>query len=595
MVEDLDRRWDPVTLKCLEPEPDLRTADVSIVQRGLRRQPIRKAPLLAAALALCALVAVFGVVPLLRNWVLEQIHPPNVRLAILPMHTTEDAAQFGGGVLQDVADRVRRFRSGRRTVAVMSPSETKVNNIKTPEQAKDVLKATHALQMELRRDGNDIITEGSIIDLTTGAPLRRFSGHYTPASLGSMPTAVAGELSLALTLDHPSVSDTLSTAATEPYDRGLFLLRRDDQSYDDAIVQFEDAARLDAQSPLPLAGLVEAQIVKFQATKKHESLEQARRALHAAESLSPDSVRVRLAAGLLNETESQYEKALEDYRRVLKFEPRNTSALLRMASVYDATDNPDKAIATYQEAINLDPAYYEPHHALGIFYYYRGLYPQAAEQFQKSIALAPGRAGEYTNLGAVLDDLGRDVEAEQALTMSLKLKETANALNSMGAMRAYQKRDQEAIAYYQRAVASDPQTYQYWLNLGDSHRRLGHQRDARLAYQKGLELALAELAENPRRGYTRAFVAYFAVRLGYRDRAEEEISQAMKFAPDDNKVIRRAVLTYEALGERDRAVASLAQATPQLLRELDRQPDLADFRQDSRFTQLVAQTLKAGN
>ena len=108
-------------------------------------------------------------------------------------------------------------------------------------------------------------------------------------------------------------------------------------------------------------------------------------------------------------------------------------------------------------------------------------------------------------------------------------------------------------------------------------------------------MALAELAENPRRGYTRAFVAYFAVRLGYRDRAEEEISQAMKFAPDDNKVIRRAVLTYEALGERDHAIASLGQATPQLLLELDRQPDLADFRQDSRFTQLVAQTVKAGN
>ena len=434
---------------------------MSIVQRGLRRQPIRKAPLLAVAFALCALVAVFSIVPRLRNWVLEQIHPPNVRLAILPMHTTEDAAQFGGGVLQDVADRVRRFRSGRRTVAVMSPSETKVNNIQSPEQAKDVLKATHALQMDMRRDGNDLVTEGAIIDLTTGAPLRRFSGHYTPASLGSMPTAVAGEISLALALDRPGVPDKLSAAATEPYDRGLFLLRRDDQSYDDAIAQLQEAARLDPQSPLPLAGLVEAQILKFQNTKKHTALEEARQALKAAESVSPDSVRVRLAAGLLNETESQYEKALDDYRRVLKFEPRNTSALLRMASVYDATDNPDKAIATYQEAIDLDPAYYEPHHALGIFYYYRGLYPQAAEQFQKSIDLAPGRAGEYTNLGAVLDDLGQDAAAERALTMSLQLKETANALNSMGAMRAYQKRDQDAIGYYQRAVAADPQTYQY--------------------------------------------------------------------------------------------------------------------------------------
>jgi tetratricopeptide (TPR) repeat protein len=438
------------------------------------------------------------------------------------------------------------------------------------------------------------VTEGAVIDLATGVPLRQFSGHYTPASIGTMPSAVAGEISLALDLDSPNIPDTLSAAATGPYDRGLFLLRNDDQSYEEVIGQFQEAARLDPQSPLPYAGLVEAQILKYQATKKHKSLDQAHNALLTAESMSPDSPRVRLASGLLNETESQYEKALGDYRRVRELEPRNTNALLRMARVYDSLGDTDKAVGTYQEAIKLDPAYYEPYHALGVFYYYRGLYPQAAEQFQKSIDLAPGRAGEYSNLGAVLDDLGRDTEAEQALTTSLKLKETANALNSMGAMRAYQKRDQEAITYYQQAIARDPQTYQYWLNLGDSYRRLDRKHDARAAYQKGLELALAELAENPRRGYTRAFVAYFAVRLGYRDRAEEEIGQALRFAPNDNKVIRRAVLTYEALGERDRAVESLSQATPQLLRELDRQPDLADFRQDSRFTQLVAQISKVG-
>jgi tetratricopeptide (TPR) repeat protein len=361
-----------------------------------------------------------------------------------------------------------------------------------------------------------------------------------------------------------------------------------------AISQFKEATRLDPRSPLPLAGLVEAQIMNFQVTKKREYLEEAQRYLGAAESLSPDSVPVRLASGHLNETNSQYEKALDDYHRVLDLEPRNISALLRMAGVYDALDDPEKAVTTYRSAIEIDPEYYEPYHALGVFYYYRGMYPQAAEQFQQSISRAPGRVGEYTNLGAVLSDLGRDAEAEQALTTSLKLRETANALNSMGAIRAYQKRDLEAVAYYQRAVAADPNTYQYWLNLGDSYRRLGRHRDAMASYQKGVDLALLELAENPRRGYTRAFVAYFAVRLGDAKRAREEISQAMRLAPGDNKVIRRAVLTYEALGERDRAIEALSGATPQLLHELDRQPDLADFRQDLRFTQLVAKNSTEG-
>jgi hypothetical protein len=51
-------------------------------------------------------------------------------------------------------------------------------------------------------------------------------------------------------------------------------------------------------------------------------------------------------------------------------------------------------------------------------------------------------------------------------------------------------------------------------------------------------------------------------------------------------VIRRAVVTYEMLGKRDRALEIAATATPDVLRELARQPDLADFSRDPRFLQM---------
>ena len=131
--------------------------------------------------------------------------------------------------------------------------------------------------------------------------------------------------------------------------------------------------------------------------------------------------------------------------------------------------------------------------------------------------------------------------------------------------------------------------YIYWLNLGDSNRRTGHLDEATTAYRKGMDLALVELKDNPRLGFTRAYVAYFAARLGDTKRAQDEISQALQLSPGDSKVIRKAVLTYEALGLRDRAIQVLSGATPELFQELDRQPDLADFRQDIRFKQVVAQ------
>ena len=179
---------------------------------------------------------------------------------------------------------------------------------------------------------------------------------------------------------------------------------------------------------------------------------------------------------------------------------------------------------------------------------------------------------------------------------SLKLRETAPALNNLGAIRAYQKRDSEAVEYYERAVAMDPSDYVYVNveNLADSYRRLGRTRPARTAYLKAMNLALGELVENPSEGYPRGFVAYCAARLGDDKRAESEIAQAMKSSPGDNKVIENAVLTYEALHQRDRAIAVLTNATPDLLHELERHPDLADFCRDPRFQQLVAQVVQGG-
>jgi eukaryotic-like serine/threonine-protein kinase len=584
LSKGLRPQWDRMILECLRPAPDDRPADAALVFSGLQKKPMRKAPFLALILIVSASL----VAPQVRGWVRDLIWPPpGVRLAVLPPEGPADTAVLAGGVLQDVSDRIGHLRSGRRAVAVISPSEAVSNNVQTPEQANQILHATYALQTKVHREGDELALQASVIDLSTHVPVRQLSGRYSPATVGSMPDALVGAVSAALRLRGTAAAETLSPEATAFYDRGLYLLRKDDQSLDEAIPQFEQAARLNPRSPLPLAALTEAELMKFQETAAHGTIEDAQRFLHAAESLNPDSVSVLLAAGLLHQTTGQYEKALEDFRRVQDLEPRNADAFLRCASVYNRLDMSDKAIEDYRKAIELEPDYYKPYHKLGAFYYHRGRYLEAAEQFQKAIDRAPGLFEAYTDLGAAWSDLGRNQEAEQALLTSLELRETARAWNSLGAIRAYQGRDAAAVNYYTRAVTMDPGEYLYWLNLGDSNRRTGRLADATVAYRKGLSLALIELRENPRVGLTRAYVAYLAAELGDARRGQDEISQALELLPGDTEVILNAVLTYETLGERDQAIKVLGLATPEVLGEINRHPDLADFRQDIRFIQVV--------
>ncbi len=590
MIKGLGPRWDRVILSCLEESPDLRPSDARKVIAALEKRPIRKGPFIAAALLLVAPLAI----PWVREWVRDRIWPPpNVRLAILPLEGAQNA-DASGGILQDVSERIRHMSSGRRTVVVMSPSELLDKKVLTLDQARDAVHATHVLQVKLKQQGAVVVAECKIVDLTTRTALREFAGRYSPDTIGTMPAALAGAASLALGLHGPATQEILSPAATPAYDQGLYLLRRDQASFEEAISSFGEAASLDPRSSLPLAGLVEAKVMQFEQADRPDALDDARRDLEAAESLSPDSPRVRLAGGLLKETSGQYEEALEDYRSVLEREPQDEAALRRIGEVYVKLKMPSQAVAAYQKAIQLDPGYYAGYHGLGVFYFYHGDLSQAAEQFQKSIERAPGLFDEYTNLGAALDDLGRDADAEKALQTSLRLHETARALNSMGAMRAYQKRDTEAVTYYQRAVVIDPSEYVYLQNLADSERRLGRVHDARAAYRKAMDIAMMALMRDPRKGYDRGFVAYISARLGDRRRAEDEIAQALQISKDESKVIRKAVLTYEALGERDRAIQVLKGAKPEMLHELDRQPDLADFRLDSRFRQLVAENSNGG-
>jgi serine/threonine protein kinase/tetratricopeptide (TPR) repeat protein len=582
LVKGLDPRWDSAVLDCLNESPADRPTNASQIIAGLEKRSIPKAPIIAMAL-----VAIAALIPPIRERVIDLFMPAHVRLAILPFRGPTEATAIGEGALQDVSDRLRHLASARRTLVVIPPDAGQRNSAQTAEQASRVLHATHALQTLLRREGNDYIVEGSVIDLATQVHLRDFSDHYSQATIGAFPSALAGEVSLALHLRTAANAETLSTEAAAPYDKGLYLLRTDEQTFENAIALFREAARLDSRSPLPPAALVEAQIVKYRITKDHNCLDEAEWALREAESLNPDSARVRLAGGLLSKTAGQYQKALEDFRRVQELEPRNIEALLEIASVYFATSMPDKAIETYRQAIALDPGYYRSHEQLGAFYYFRGEYPSAVEQFQEAISRAPGRFVAYSNLGAALMDLGRYTESEKALMESLNLRETAPALNNLGAVRAYQRRDAEAVNYYERAVAMDSNDYVNIENLGDSYRRLGRRTSATAAYRNAMNLALRDLAENPSLGYPRAFVAYCAARMGDTKRAESEIGQALKSSPGDKGVIRNAVLTYETLGQRDKAMAVLVRAPRELLHELQRHPDLADFCRDPRFQQIV--------
>jgi tetratricopeptide (TPR) repeat protein len=431
--------------------------------------------------------------------------------------------------------------------------------------------------------GDVISAQAMLIDVNSQLSLKKLSSDYKASEIGAIPAALTGLVAQVFRLREAAADDKLVPAASEPYLKGLYYLNRDIYSFDDAIAEFQEAERLDPNSALPPAGMALALVQKFERTKQKISLDQAQEFLRIAQSRSPDSARVLLAAGTLDAATGRDLRALRDFQRIQELDSHNVDALLGLASTYEILREPDQALAAFRRAKELDPEYYRPYHLMGGFYTRYGRHVEAADQFRKMVERAPGLPDSYSALGSALLELRQYSEAEAALQESLKHGETAQALNNLGVLRSWTGRYADAAAYLTRALAYEPDHYTWLMNLADNLRWSGQATSARIYYHKAQEGARLAIDLNPQSGRSRAFFAYLSCELGERDRARDEIRQSISLQPGENENLMLAIWTYECLGERGLALDRLREMTPAEAGEVCTNPDLADFCRDPRF------------
>jgi eukaryotic-like serine/threonine-protein kinase len=573
--------WKRIVGRCLQPDPANRPATVDQVVRPLmpRRWWWTSA---AAILGITAIL-----IATLQSRRAESLGPP-VRLAVLPL-----AAQAVNGGSAQAADAgiganvAARLTGLRRNFTVIAPDEAKTNRVDTPDKGRRTLGATHVLETRVQSQGADIAVEATLVDLQSGQSLRQLSSTYPASDPQLVTAALVGMVTEAFRLP-PGDADRLLTGPDGvAYAEGMELLRESSANGAKAIPCFVKAIALNPRSPLPYAGLAEAQLQLFE-RERGEWLEAASASVRTAKSLNAAPAPVLLASGSLAQQYGRYEDAVRDFTRVTELEPTNSEAWRRLANVYEST-NPDAVVSTYEKAIQAQPGYYRHYLSLGNFYFNHSQYDRAEALARKVIDVAPGLTAGHTNLGLALMRQGRYREAEASLQTSLRINENAFVLANIGVCHYAQERFEEALHYHARALAVGPPTPTRFSNLGDAYRHLGRADEAAGAYRKALDLAEAEVVRDPRSGLSRVLLGMIAAQLGDRRRADAEISQSLALEPDNATVMRQAAIGYEALGERERTLAVLSRAPVRTLEELSHQPDVKDLQQDRRFKDLLEQ------
>jgi len=163
---------------------------------------------------------------------------------------------------------------------------------------------------------------------------------------------------------------------------------------------------------------------------------------------------------------------------------------IRWRVYYDAK-NYDAALADIQKGMALDPNNVEFLQGLGDISYARNNFGEAADAYQKVADRNPGTAGDLyfliarsrANLG---DTAGQITAAEEAVKRGTQHLGDAHVLIADGYRK--QRKFDQAIAAYQKVIATKPDTYSAYENLADLYRDQNRFNDAIDVLRKALRV-----------------------------------------------------------------------------------------------------------
>ena len=315
---------------------------------------------------------------------------------------------------------------------------------------------------------------------------------------------------------------------------------------------------MDSAYALAYAGLAQAYLREYNATKAPELIGQARNSAQRAVELNASLAPVHYAMGLIQMAAGEYELAIESFESSITIQPEPYT-YRELANAYLSSNRPRQAEATFRREIEMHPTYWAGYRDLAVFYQDRGRFDEALPLFEKVVELTPDNYAGWANLGGLYLRLGMPAKADECFQRSISIRPTFASYYNLGTQFYLQKRYDEAIEMYKKAadLTPDPRA---WAALGDVYRQVPQSADAmRDAYAHAIELIEKELLVKPGDGRNWARIATWRVVTDH-ENALNDIREALRLSPEDGFVQARAASVYEQSGMRDRALAAVKAA-----------------------------------
>jgi tetratricopeptide (TPR) repeat protein len=472
MVDSLDVRWRTAIDRCLQRDPHLRFASAADLVAALEDRPGRRKRWIAAVASLALTLVVVVAIPTLRSRVVEApvslskalgLNSRNEQtVALLPFSQdggTPAESAYALGLTAAVTERLATLTHKTRGFYVIPAAEVIGTGVDTPVLLRQMF-------------GADAIV----------------SARVAPAADGVRATLELREIS-------PDGSDARAPRSTD----------------------------VRAQRQEPLAEQIALAVVRLLGISPPTAIT----GRHDAGAHQPDAEDAFLyGQGYLRQGPHSFPAAIAAFQHAIQLDSRYAAAYRGLGETYlenyiSTTDVESirNAMASIDDAVNLDPTDAHSHVVRGRIYVRTGQYPRAVAEFQRALEIDPSNASARTELAGTHAAAGDSEKAEQI---------------------------------YREAVTVHPRYWSVYEDLGTFLYRQGRYAEAEENYVMGSRYA-------PANRRTIANLAAVYEIQGKYEAAEIELAKGVKLSPDAN-LYNNLGWVYILDGKFEHAIAALKEA-----------------------------------
>ena len=195
------------------------------------------------------------------------------------------------------------------------------------------------------------------------------------------------------------------------------------------------------------------------------------------------------AKGIETAGDTNNEAAMPFFEEAIKFDKQNDVAYAKLGAIHDAKGRPDKAVANYEKAVAINPAFTSLYPPLGLAYLDKGEIAKAENYLQKSDAAGIDTAETRYMHGVLFFKQNKNPESLAAFDETLKLDSRyAPALYYRGQVLDRMGQQDQAIVAYQKTLEFEPSNSAASYDMGVDYYNKGDYTNAATAYERTIKI-----------------------------------------------------------------------------------------------------------